>query len=751
MALKLLFSGFMKKYIFLVLMVLSVCIPAYGMKRALEPAIQEPYGGVGMVEDVISRIFALCPTSTRNVLMKVCTLYAQLATRTNTALYVMGARLPELHTILVMKMALSQSNIALLRAVSTIEDLGVLLQKNGESKRILSWLLFRMEKDKVEQFQPLLPKCVTDEYEGLLQDYPDRDIKKITAPGSVLEMGISFSYKDDRVWALRIEKLCNACQEGENTYLWLIRHASRFLKMASMRGRTECIRAMLANANYARHLKPEGDMLAQWPDLLYKACASKDTASFQLLADWLFTQPIANAHMRELIKNIMTQVIDINRHQHLRIVVAKGRTIKDFDIWAKELLWYAFIHKKYDSVDTLLEYLSLVVQSQQLPVSEPMRRCKQVIEVVFTETIYYLDVSTEVEALCTIELLCTKDQQHCIKMIIEKIRTYSYFNEIASPILAGALKQKNYEIVRMIFAWRDHFAKGPSMLPMSTWERLLGAIGEQTDVDLFSNVLECGFWPVMHGEPISISDVDPLQKLFMAFGINSIASNDLRFLEALLVVGQRGQRLFAEQITEMLENALEKGAYESIKLLLTCGACQHKTHNFMLSILKEAGVSNIAVQVPDYVLSLKQKKPDLFQQLASTSAQTYMQKQRLAVEIQALVELQKKKNEEQAQLASGLENAIRTTDVVALESILTAGNSIQPVVIERLVSCAQACKRECDASLGNIDYLMRLGRHTHAEAVSLRRPHEQKGKCLDTIIQLLSSYQTNDASSSAFV
>jgi hypothetical protein len=412
----------MKKNLFCVFMVLLVCIPAYGMKRALEPEVQGPYGGFEVPREVISRIFALCSTGALNVLMKVCKVYATLAARTNSiALVTGGMRLPELHVMNAVRESLANSNIEQLRAVSTMQDVGVPLQKNIELQRILSWLLLRMQQDRVQLFRSLLPKCVTDHYEGLLQDFPDRDIGKITGPGSRLQMSIVFEPLDNHEWTKRIACLCNACRAaGEEGGTWLRLNASLLLKMAIMCNRTECIKAILGNADYAEFLEPQENMLAQWPDLLYHACASKNTASFQILIDWLCAQPIEAEAEAVLLKQTMTQVIDINRHQYLRIVVAKGRTVKDFDIWAKKRLWHAFVHKKYDSVDTLLEYLSPIVQSQHLPVSESIDRCKRVIEVVFAESMYYIDGVLEYGLQFSLDPLCTKDQQHSIKMILEK-------------------------------------------------------------------------------------------------------------------------------------------------------------------------------------------------------------------------------------------------------------------------------------------------------------------------------------------
>ena len=236
-------------------------------------------------------------------------------------------------------------------------------------------------------------------------------------------------------------------------------------------------------------------MLKEWPDLLYHACVHKDTQLFQLLVDWLFAQSIADHDSLQLIENSMTKIVDINKHQYLRILLEKCKNYPCFDACAKPVLWYAFTHQKYDSVDTLLEYISPTPQSQQVSLlSEREYRCKQVIDIVFT------DGSVRADALSEMPLLCAKDQQCYLKMILENICRFSYFNEWATHMLKCALEQKSYEGASMVLAYRDHL-KSNTIITFIPWWNFVEQLSKDKKARLFANMLEWLFWPVAYKIP----------------------------------------------------------------------------------------------------------------------------------------------------------------------------------------------------------------------------------------------------------
>jgi hypothetical protein len=295
----------------------------------------------------------------------------------------------------------------------------------------------------------------------------------------------------------------------------------------------------------------------------------------------------------------------------------------------------------------------------------------------------------------------------------------------------------------MVFAYRDYLKKGHAMVPMDTWKTLLKVIFEHRDIGLFSNVFECGFWSVIHDEAVPSSDVESLHQLCAAFGtigINSI--NDIQFFEELLKVYQRAKPLFLAQITPMVQPALEKAAYESAQILLACGACRDRLHDFMLPILKEAGALNTSVQVPDYVRSLKIQKPDLFWQLVRISSHAYERQQQLVIAFRVQMNLQKEHDE----LVQALQNAIEGIDVDAekavynVQTILTGAAGKQPLSVGPLITLVRAVRVALRVSSRNKNHMP-----------TQKSEYDQRILSLDTIDGLLIDYQSRVAPSSSFM
>ena len=109
-----------------------------------------------------------------------------------------------------------------------------------------------MKEDQVEQFRPLISKELLDgTYKRLLENYPDRDVRKIRDPIDKIAVRSIVDLKGDYS-----RDLIGECCDNGSGRNWLSQGGAGILfKMMIIRLRTQYIKAMLGNEDYAQYLQ----------------------------------------------------------------------------------------------------------------------------------------------------------------------------------------------------------------------------------------------------------------------------------------------------------------------------------------------------------------------------------------------------------------------------------------------------------------------------------------------------------------
>lgn|GEM_PF-3341108 len=731
----------MKKNINKVFLVLLLCVPAYGMKRAASDTQESaesvtllPYSGVEVPCDVLTRIVAyFCPPNVRNILMKVNKLYNALAVKLNWFSLLNNGAVPPSpldHKPMVFK-SLYTHNPAIFSVLMSYD----IKLRCDEEKVIQSWLLWRMPVDTYKQFEDSLSPEMKNKVAELCTRYPDRDRFKPKYVNDLLSYTIvlGLMLKKDDKW---IRLIAGACNDYTKVGVEQRAHAfQQFLKIAVLCDHVTCIKAMLGNAEYTKCL-----LLWDWPDVLYQACAWPNTQCFQLLIHWLFAQPINDAAMPSLLENTMTKIIDTNKHQYLRLLLEKVKQLPCFDECVKDMIWYAFVHSKYDSVDTLLGYTSATQACNGHQACEhdgQMYRYARVVDVVMP----YNDITN-----CMVRyppVLWVKNEQRYLYMILEKIRKKESFTDYLTLIVRRAIEQKEYESVRDMLEYHSSDLGPKLVVDPYMWASSLLQICNDKKYDIFVSMLEWMF-KIDDTRYMQPDVMGRLSELFRAASIAIIDSNDTQCLTALLKIYAGPPQLFGVHLPDLLLYAVSGKRYESIELLLAHGVCLN-FDRLIEMICKEAGfLSDEKLEVPEFITALHTERPELFEQLADKCHQTYLGQRILQEEQRAkALKLQQRiqdytqtmrPQQVQNDPRDDLRDAIKAVDVARIRAVLAQNATLSTSVKKLAAAYALSMKRELTSSM---NAPMRRGRNTAEQAQALMQEYQNRVQKLDEIIALL--------------
>ncbi len=707
------------------LLLLLIAIPVQGMKRNWEDESQVTTLST-LPTDLIHRIFSFCSPATRNVLTKINHLFKKRSGSSNAFLLQRegSAEISISDTMRMALASLSNKNVELFRTVMTEKVYAQCKQDYGSVWTILIWCLWRLNEDQYKQFklsvsQEVSEKMIAD-LAPLIEEYPDRtaqEVIKSRRRGSKwLAWHIVYAGKfNEQQCAGIIHTFCACVESSEKNRQLMHRRAFDLLKMAVWCNHRAFINAMLGNPNYAKYLNPAIETKRlQWPIVLKHACVHNDIVIFELLMDWLLKRLVTDYHMASLLFDTLRNLVEVNKHQYVRIFLEKIKHLPFMHSHIDYILWYAFINEKYNSVDTLLEYGDSLVSSSKDAlhklIPERERRCRQVVDRVFTQ-----DKGQSITPQALI-FLFAQNQQPYLKMILEKMCRFSGHDRQLTYMLSEALKSKNYEKVGMILAYCGHRASRATnnlgilnkVITAQQWAQYLEPVCKDNDVRLYARVLEWLFWPMMNKGDISITDAEACQLLFVALGTQAIELDVVACLQELLKIHTQSPGFFDDQLSMLLKHALEKEQYASTATLLAAGALLNSVTSLTCihALLKELNVPNIVCDVPDYITRLKEQRPDLFEKLVLIAQRFYVY------------------HEKQKQVYNTLAAAIMQADVAQVQHTLTTSDMRiqQSIIISTIQLVHSSLQALQNTEITFVDYRV---------------------QALDTILNLLNQYLIN--------